>query len=187
MVFALQTELGNMQAEMDWLMELADHIHDDDGVQVPVLLPDYSAARSAQKTTGMENCWYQLAQNPMGFTGLTVNYDAAADVMRVVLSNGVDQYAICAGDGFYAESTLYTAAMKPKIVGLMNTDIPERCRVAAAYEAEDGKLLLRIRYLNCPHRMELAITADGDGVHVHFESWGKLRADAQDIRGTKLS
>ena len=187
MVFALQTELGNMQAEMDWLMELADHIHDGDGEQVPVLLPDYSAARSAQKTTGMENVWYRLDDNKMGFTGLTMSYDAEKDEMRAVFSNGVDQYAIRAGNGFYAESTVYTAVMKPKIVGLMNTDIPERCRLAAAYEAEDGKLLLRIRYLNCPHRMEITVTSDGDAAAIHFESWGKLRPDAVDIKGTKLS
>lgn len=187
MVFALQTELGNMQAEMDWLMELADHIHDGDGELVPVLLPDYSVPRSAQKTTGMENAWYKLDENPMGFTGMTMNYDTENDEMRVVFSGGVDQYVIRAGNGVYAESTVYTATLKPKLVGLMNTDIPERCRMAAAFEAQNGQLLLRVRYLNCPHRMEITVSADGDAIAIHFESWGKLRPGASDIKGTKLS
>ena len=187
MVFALQTELGNMQAEMDWLMELADHIHDGDGEQVPVLLPDYSVPRSAQKTTGMENAWYKLDENPMGFTGMTMNYDTENDEMRVVFSGGVDQYVIRAVNGVYAESTVYTATLKPKLVGLMNTDIPERCRMAAAFEAQNGHLLLRVRYLNCPHRMEITVSADGDAIAIHFESWGKLRPGASDIKGTKLS
>ena len=187
MVFALQTELGNMQAEMDWLMALAEHIHDGDEAQVPVLLPDYTPARSAQRTTGLENVWYKLDDNTMDFTGLTMSYDPAADEMRAVFSNGVDQYAICAGNGFYAESTVYTATLKPKLVGLMHTDIPERCRMAAAYEAQDGKLLLRVRFLNCPHRMEITFSSEGEALSVHFESWGKLRPGAADIHGTVLS
>ena len=176
-----------MQAEMDWLMELANHIHDGDGEQVPVLLPDYTPARSVQKYTGMENSWYQLKPNTMGFTGLTMSYDTEADEMRAVFSTGVDQYVIRAGNGVYAESTVYTATLKPKLVGLMNTDIPERCRMAAAYEAQDGKLLLRVRFLNCPHRMEITFTAEGDAIHIHFEAWGKLRPGSTDINGTKLS
>ncbi len=186
MVFALQTELGDMQAEMDWLMELAEHIHDDDGETVPVLLPDYAPARSPRKTTGLEHNWYKLEPNAMGFTGLTLSYDAVSDEMRAVFSNGVDQYVIRAGDGVYAESTVWAPALKPKLVGLMHTDIPERCRMAAAYEAGDGALLLRVRFLNCPHRMEISFTADGDDIRIHFEAWGKLRPGAQDINGTRV-
>ena len=185
MVFALQTELGDMQREMDALMELAEHLHDSDGEAISVQLPDYTPARSPQKTTGMERIWYALEKNTMSFTGLTMTYDTEADEMRVVFSDGVDQFAICAGDGFYAESTVYAATLKPKLVGLMHTDIPERCRMAAAYEAKDGELLLRVRFLNCPHRMEITIAADGDGVRIHFEAWGKLRPGAADMKGIR--
>ena len=55
------------------------------------------------------------------------------------------------------------------------------------FDFEDGKLLLRVRFLNCPHRMEITFTAEGDAIHIHFEAWGKLRPGSTDINGTKLS
>lgn len=186
MVFALQTELGNMQDEMDALMTLAEHIHDADDTPAPVLLPDYKPAGSAHKTAGFERVWYRLDPNAMGFTGMMTDYDCVRDEYRVIFSDGCDQYVLSSGDGHWAESMIIAPMMKPKIVGLMSARTPERQYMAASYEAEEGCVRLYVRYLNCPHRTEITIRtseAEAGRISVHFEAWGKLPAEAQDITG----
>ena len=186
MVFALQTELGKMQAQMDAIMELVEHIHDGDGEQTPVLLPVYKPAETMQKLAGIEHTLYRLDANMMGFTALYTAYDAEKDEYQIIFSTGCDQYILSAGDGHWAESLLIAPMMKPKIGGLMSARDPERQRMAASYTAEDGKVTVYVRYLNCPHREEITLTADGDRIAVHFETWGKLPAGAADLSGTRL-
>ena len=67
----------------------------------------------------------------------------------------------------------------------MSTPDTERCRTAASYTSEDGKLTFRLRFLNCPHRMIYTFTADGDTLNLHFEGWGKLDRDAVDLTAHK--
>ena len=184
MVFAIQTELGDMQREMDAVMELAEHLFDADDSPA-LILPAYEASGSAQKTAGFENTFYRLDENPMGWTGVYFVYDTASDEMQAVFSDGVDQYVLRAGSGHWAESLIFAKKVKPKLVDLMSTPDTERCRTAASYTAEDGKLTIRLRFLNCPHRMIYTFTADGDTLNLHFENRGLLDRDAVDLSGHK--
>jgi len=184
MVFALQTELGDMQKEIDALMELADHLYDEDPAEPTELhLPLYAPIGSDRKTAGFENAFYRLEENPMGWTGVYFVYDPASLEMQAVFSNGVDQYPITAGNGHFAESTVWAKKLKPKLVDLMSTPDTERCRMAASYSAEDGRLTYAVRYLNCPHRNIFTFAAEGDTLHLRFESWGKLDKDAVELTG----
>jgi hypothetical protein len=184
MVFAIQTELGDMQREMDAVMELAEHLFDEDDAPA-LILPAYEAIGSAQKTAGFENTFWRLDENPMGWTGVYFVYDTAADEMQAVFSDGVDQYVLRAGNGHHAESLIFAKKVKPKLVDLMSTPDKERCRTAASYSAEDGKLTFKVRFLNCPHRMLYTITADGDTLNLHFENRGLLDREAFDLVGHK--
>jgi len=185
LVFAVQTELGDMQAEIDALMELADHLYDADDT-AELILPVYAPVSSDRKTAGIENIFYRLDENPMGWTGVYFVYDEAAAEMKAVFSNGTDQYPLYAGNGHFAESTVWAKKLKPKLVDLMSTPDTERCRMAASYTAEEGKLTFAIRYLNCPHRNIYTFAADGDLLRLRFESWGKLDAEAVELTGHKL-
>ena len=186
MVFALQTRLGNMQEEIDGLYELAAHIHDTDDEPVSVIMPQYAPVYSIQKTTGLEHVWYHLEQNRMGFTGAALAYDEKEDVMRLTLSNGVDQYVLCAGNGRWVESTIYAAALKLKRVDVLSADMAEHCQMVASYEAENRKLTLYCRYLNSPHHMYVTITGEEERLHVHFEARGMMYKNACDIVGTAM-
>ena len=182
MVFAIQTELGDMQREMDAVMELAEHLFDADDT-ASVILPTYETSGSAQKTAGFENTFFRLEENPMGWTGVYFIYDTAADEMQAIFSDGVDQNVLRAGNGHRAESLIFAKKVKPKLVDLMSTPDRERCRTAASYTAEDGKLTFRIRFLNCPHRMGYTFTADGDLLKLRFEKRGLLDPDAAELTG----
>ncbi|MBQ4606520.1 MAG: hypothetical protein IJB15_07420, partial [Clostridia bacterium] len=171
-----------MQKEIDALMELADHLYDED-TTAELHLPLYAPIGSDRKTAGFENAFYRLEENPMGWTGVYFVYDPASLEMQAVFSNGVDQYPITAGNGHFAESTIYAKKLKPKLVDLMSTPDTERCRMAASYQAEDGKLTYAVRYLNCPHRNIFTFAAEGDTLHLRFESWGKLDKDAVELTG----
>ena len=105
--------------------------------------------------------------------------------MQAVFSDGVDQHVLRAGSGHWAESLIFAKKVKPKLVDLMSTPDKERCRTAASYAAEDGKLTFKLRFLNCPHRMIYTFTQADDTLNLHFEGWGKLDKDAVDLTGHK--
>lgn len=184
MVFAVQTELGDMQKEMDAVMELAEHLFDPDETTA-VTLPKYAPTGSAQKIAGFENTFYRLNANPMGWTGVYFAYDTERDAMKAIFSNGVDQYVLTAGNGHFEESLFWAKKVKPKLVDLMSTPDMERCRTAASYTAENNILTFTVRFLNCPHRMTYVFTAAGNILSLHFEGGGKLDTDAIDLVGYK--
>ena len=188
MVVAVQTELGDMQREMDRIMEFVPRLFAEDNTPDSALvLPDYAPARSERRTAGFEDRFIRLENNAQGWTGCYFRYDAAADEMRFTFSDGVDQYAVPAGRGHWAESTVVSAKLKPKLVDLMSTPDRERCRLAASYTAEEGRLIFSVRFLNCPHRMEWTFSADGDGrFTANLESWGKHDPGIFPIRGEIL-
>ena len=69
----------------------------------------------------------------------------------------------------------------------MSTPDRERCRVAASYTAEEGKLTFSVRFLNCPHRMEWTFVRDGESAFTAaFESWGKHDPGIFPVRGEIL-
>ncbi len=186
-VFALQTELGDMQREMNLLYELADHIHDADEGYTDILLPQYPAAKSAQTVAGFEHRFYKLNENPMGFTGLYTAYNTEKDTYDVILSNGCDQYVLSAGDGYWAESMLIAPMMKPKLVALMSAKNPERQRISASYEAADGRITLFMRYRNCPHRITVTLTETDGKLTVSFDARGLMPEESVTLTGVRLS
>ena len=122
----------------------------------------------------------------MGWTGMYFVYDEAAMEMKAIFSNGTDQYAITAGNGHFAESTVWSKKLKPKLVDLMSTPDTERCRMAASYTAEEGKLTFAIRYLNCPHRCTYTFTAEGDTLQFTIDPAWEVDKDASVLTGHAL-
>ena len=187
MVVAVQTELGDMQREMDRIMEFVPHLFDEDPTPDSALvLPEYAPVGSARKTSGMEDRFIRLDGNAFGWTGCYFRYDPSADAMRFTFSDGVDQYAVTAGRGHWEESTVVTRKLKPKLVDLMSTSDAERNRIAASYRAEDGRLVFSVRYLNCPHKMEWTFALDGGAFTADLESWGKHDPGVGHLTGTAL-
>jgi hypothetical protein len=188
-VVAVETELGDMQAEIDRITELMDALFEEDPTpDSAVVLPEYPPVGSARKTAGFEDRFIRLEENALGWTGCYFRYDPAADETRFTCSDGADQYTVAAGRGHWTESTIVSAKLKPKLVDLMSTPEKERCRVAASCRAEDGKLVFAVRFLNCPHRMEWTFERVGEnGFTANFESWGKHDAGIFPLKGTVLA
>lgn len=184
MVIAVQTMLGDMQREMDAIMELVEHLYDED-TTTTLHLPVYAPLSSERVTAGFENTYYALDKNPMGWTGVYFTYEESIREMYATFSNGVDQYAIVAGNGHYAESTIWAKKLKPKLVDLMSTPDTERCRMAVSYQAEMDKMTFDVRFLNCPQRATYTFTVEGDAVHLHLDAYGTMDADAIDLVGHK--
>ena len=185
MVFAVQTEVGNMQGEIDVLYALADHLLDENDGAQEVILPAYLPTGSAQKTAGFEHIVYALDPNPMGWTQMYFRYDTKRNAMQAFVCDGTDQFALTAGSGYFAESNVYTKNFKPKLVQLMYTVNRELCRFAASYTAEDGVLTYRVRYLNCPHRLTFTFRTEDDHrtLHADIDARGLIRADAVSLTG----
>ena len=187
MVVAVQTELGDMQREIDRIMELVPRLFEEDGGPDSALrLPEYAPLSSPAAVSGLEDIFWRLDANAFGWTGCYFRYDPAVDEMRFTFSDGTDQYAVPAGRGHWAESTVVSRKLKPKLVDLMSTPDSERCRIAASCRAEEGRIVFAVRFLNCPHRMEWKFEGHGDALEAVLESWGKYDPGAGTLTGTAL-
>ena len=185
MVFALQTELQDMQMEIDMLMELADHLFDEDEEQ-SLVLPAYLPTSSVQKLSGMENTFFRLEPNPMGWTGVYFLYDSEKNENQMILSDGTDQQVLSAGNGHFAENNLFLKKFKPKLVDLMSTPHTECCRFMASCQAETGKLTFFLRFRNCPHRMKLTVVEENGKLTLSIDPPEMQDPDAVQVTGFAL-
>ena len=183
MVVAVQAELGDMQAEIDAVMELVYHLYDNDEPE-PLILPDYTPAESKQLLSGLEGKYYKLEKNPMGWSGVYFIYDSSEAAVSAVFSNGTDQYTVKAGSGRLIESYINVKNLTPKLLGLMSAEDVETNRLASSYRAEEGKLIINSRVLNTPHKMEITFISEADKLRIHVEGWGKIISSSTELAGT---
>ncbi len=167
-VFALQTEVGDMQYEMDALMDFADHMWDEDDT-LALTLPDYRPAASQRRLSGLEGRTWRLEDNPMGWTALSFSYDAEKDRMGLFISDGSACQALYAGNGHWEEGVIHARKLKPKLLWLMDNTAVIPCHMAVSYEAAEGALTFRIRYLNCPHKVTLSVQGEGDALTLSLQ------------------
>lgn len=185
MIFALQECLGEGY-NLNQMEVLAEHLLEEDDTAT-LLFPALPPIGSEQKTAGFENVFYRLEDNPLGWTGIYFIYDGAGDTMNAVFSNGTAQQTITAGNGYYADSTVFVRKMKPKIVNLMTTPATELCPLASSYSAEDGKLTILVRFRNSPNKMTITAESSGDTLTMHLHTGGMLDAGASDLKGYRCT
>ncbi len=167
MIVAIQTEVNDMQVELNRIYELADHIFDADDCR-EIILPQFSPISSTEKSAPIANRMWKFDANPAGFTTVWLAYHAEDDAMHVNLSDGVDQFTIRAGNGSWIENRMIAKYFKPKLVDIMSTVNKEECRFAASYAIENGVVHLYLRYLNCPHRIQMEFIPNGNGLKMKF-------------------
>lgn len=165
-IAATQAFLGNMQLEVDLLMELICDLYGESDTET-VILPDYPAFSSTEKTVSFDNTVWKFDKNPGGYTIIRLKYHAEDDAMHLILSNGREQYVIKSGNGKWIENTIYAAAFKPKLTDLQTGDTPERCRFTTSYKIEKDKIVMCLRFLDGPHSGTLSLSVQ-DGV-LHFD------------------
>lgn len=186
MVVAVQAEVGDMQAEIDSVMELIYHLFDNDAENA-LILPEYMSAKSGinfeAKLSGYENKFYRLNENPLGWSGVYFTYDASEEVLSAVFTDGTDHTVIKAGSGFFIESQFAAKKFKPKLLGFMNNDENEKIRIVSSYAAENGKLCFIIRHLNCPHKEEINFSFEADRLSICIDGHGLTERAASNITG----
>ncbi len=185
MVFAIQTLLRDMPAEIDAIFDFIEHIHDaDDACDIPVLLPDYTPPRSMTRITGMENRVYRLEENPLRFTTFSLSYDTAKDALLLNFSNGEYTDTVTAGNGRYFESTLTAPYFLPRMDNLIDRRHVEMCRIASSYRIIDGEVHWLARLLNCPNPVHVKIAFSDEAVTIRIEPDELVVYDATVIKGT---
>lgn len=186
MVVALQSEQHVGVNQLGLILDLAEHLTDVDDTKT-LVVPAFPPLGSQRKTAGFENVFYELEENPLGWTGIYFVYDSEHDAMHAVFSNGTLQQAIVAGSGYHAESTVYAKKLKPKIVEAMSTPVSEPCHMMGSYTAEEGKLTFRLRFRNSPNRVHMEFTASGDDLSIDLISGGFYDEDGKHLVGHRLN
>lgn len=186
LVFAVQACLGDMQNEIDALLEFAEHMFDADDTH-EFYIPAFPVLKSDRKTTGFENIYYNIDENAVGWTGAYLTYDNMKDAIGLHLSDGVNQYTISAGNGHYEESDFCAKMFQPKLTGLMSAKTPERIVISASYMInEDGCIDMHLRFRITPQDIHMIIKPDSDSIEIKLSPEWNHYEGAQLFKGKAL-
>lgn len=180
-VVAVQGLVGNMQTEIDLVMELVEHLLDGDDEE-ELCLPDYTPAQPGDGAfpTG----WYHTEENVFGWKTLHLYRDGGTLIMDA--SDGRSTSRFRAGAGEYAISAYTAPWRKPKLLSLMDAHVPETIRSASYYEVQDGVCRITSRHLCDPHTEVMTITEQGGLLQIDFSMPGLLPENAQHLRAHRL-
>lgn len=184
MVVAIQGLLGDMWGEVESVYDLVEDLYKES--DEPLCLPDYSPLSSEQKTSGLEDGFYILSENPMDLTGMYLTYDSDKDEMCINLSNSENTEVVRAGNGHWVDNVVFINKIKPNMPDFQPTHGPARTELSASYTAEDGKLVLSVRFRNCPHPMTWTITGDCENIKLEIEDRGFMSKGAAELAGKKF-
>ena len=102
--------------------------------------------------------------------------------MKMHFSDGFEYQTITAGNGHFAESTVRSSYIKPKILGIMSSSSSETLHLASSYAAVEGEITIHVRYLCCPHQITVTAHAETDNT-LRLSLSGLLEDSAREIIG----
>lgn len=182
MVVAVQGMLGDMWGEMESVYDLIDNLYNEDSEEL--ILPEYEPRGSSDITSGMENVFYRLDPNPTDMTGMYIT--RTADTISIHLTDGANCETITAGNGYWSDSTVFVPVLKPNMPAFQFDPKPRRTEMSSSYTAEEGKIILHVRFRNCPHHMIWTITGDASRIQLDIEERGFMADGAGTITGVAL-
>lgn len=152
-VAAVVGETADMQTELDRLFELVYAVAGGSDTACSAELDGIYPPLSG----GFEpySRYYRLDGNVMGLTGANLEISPSEAVLT--LDNGSMREKIIIGNGRWAESDVMIKHFKPQLQACKPAERVERAKFFASGSIDDGKISAQIRYINCPHRIELEI------------------------------
>ncbi|MBE6626241.1 MAG: serine hydrolase [Ruminococcaceae bacterium] len=182
MVVAIQGMLGDMWAEVESVYDLIDNLYDT--TDEPLALPEYAPRKSSDTASRMENKFYKLDQNPTGLTGLYIT--RTDNTLSIHLTDGANCETITAGNGYWADSTVFVPVIKPNMPAFQFNPLPARTEMSSSFTTEEGKITLHVRFRNCPHHMIWTFIGDESKIQLDIEERGFMAEGAGTITGVAL-
>lgn len=182
-VMAAQGKVPAMQTELDLLVELAQHIPDEDS-ETELRLPDYTPAMPAETAFAGEDAWYTLENNRIGWKKLHLYRED--NVLTLDFSDGRKISRITAGAGHYEYSAHTDAWRTPKLLSLMDAHVPETVRMASYYKVEDNVCTITARHLSDPHTEKITLTLDGDRLEIRLGVPNLTAEDAKVLTAVRI-
>lgn len=152
-VAAVVGETADMQTELDRLFELIYALEDENDTACSADLDGIYPPRAGGFAPYSR--YYRLEENVMGLTGANLEISPSEAVLT--LDNGSMREKIIIGNGRWAESDVMIKHFKPQLQACKPAERVERAKFFASGSITDGKISAQIRYINCPHRIELEI------------------------------
>ena len=95
---------------------------------------------------------YELKENIHGFTRCHVK--STGNMIEFVISDGTTMQTVRAGNGEWIENEIYARDFKPLLKKFVKEGRTEKIKFFASFKVlTDNKIMLDIRYINCPHHM----------------------------------
>ncbi len=181
-VIAVQALAGDMQTEIDACMDLLDSADSGDGKRTD---DEYAYAPFEKALDDFTaDAVFDLEPNGKDFTAAWVH---VGDGIAAVTFRDTDGKTLTlnAGSGKWLRSSFFAREMTSIITSIMPDDIPEQIETAACYKLEDGKIVICVRFLSCPHTEYYNITMTDDSLEI-FISQGMREDRTRQIRGRKV-
>lgn len=147
------TESANMEKQMD---DIFEYIMDfeADGSEEDFDLDAFINSRYLPACGGELNIdsIYELKENIHGFTRCHVK--GTGNMVEFAISDGTSIQTVRAGNGEWIENEIYARDFKPLLKKIVKEGRTESAKFFASFKVlTDNKIMLDIRYVNCPHHM----------------------------------
>lgn len=162
-VVAVQAFAGNMQAEIDVIMELMDSLFGEGEAELCLAYEP----RPRQENVPAIDRIFRLSENPQGFK--TLHLSLSGDGLVMDFSDADSVQTISAGNGEWRESSYTARNMIPTLYTLIPTEDPVPIRTAGCFTVDGGKITVTLRYLSNPHTETLVITLSDNGVKIEID------------------
>lgn len=161
-VVAVLAETGEMQKEIDMVMDFVRHMNDS--IDCPPLQnAGYAPLDSSQNKVGFEDISYRFDNTVTNLCELTVRFDEKRNATQMYLSDGINTQVLTAGHGHWVENMVDLRTFKPSLVGLMPPITAECCHISASCAVEEKAMTVALRFRNCPHFVHLTLKCDEQG------------------------
>ncbi len=183
-VIAVQAMVGDMQREINDVLELFHSIEGDD----QETLSDISKkVPEGNKPSSLLDCTsWKCEENIMGFTSVHIRIrDDETDVIFV--KNGREAMTLKGGHGKWIRSELRGEWIRPKLLDIMDAHIPELFGASCcAYDNGKNGISVFIREHNTVNRDTLDITAENDILTVTVGGDGGHDSRTKILRATRI-
>lgn len=183
-VIAVQAMVGDMQREIDEVLDLFYHIDDDSAEP----LADFTKKIPSDKKPPMvfDGTSWQCEENVMGITSLHFRLkENETDV--VFVKNGREAMTLRGGNGTWVRSALRLKWIRPKLVTIMDAhDEEEYAASTCAYENANGELELYLCEHSTVNRDVFKFSIDGDTLTMTRGGDGGYDSRTREVKAKRI-
>ena len=158
LVVAIQSDVSDMQREMDDIKEMLAHLFDDDDSEIESF--EFPCGNCHNVNSDHFGKFFACEDNALGITSFGVVCEGETLHLQLVKQGQINDIAAGCGN-WIRDNRYYGANFTPKL-GIMHDCVPEENTMAACCYSSGDDIVFALRFTSCPEIVYLTLSYQGD-------------------------